>query len=567
MLPDSKLAILKELVKVSSPEELIWSKGYIAGFLEGRNSIGTPVADTAIIPVQVKPVIVYGTETGNAKKVASGLLASFKKKKINARTVDIFGLDPKKLEKESHVLFIISTQGEGEFPLSAQAFYEQLTTKDYNLKELSYSVFGLGDSSYPLFNQAAIALDEALEKHGAKRLLPLVKADVNYAETVSQWENDLQTAFAGVSVATTTVVTSPSVSNTHTKEIHKGILSHKVILNDTGSNKETYHLEISTNEEVQYAPGDALGVIARNSTAKIVPILNWLKLEGSTDITIGNESKSATNWLAEKNILGLSKRSVKNIGKLLHIDFRDEVTDLEDLLSQAALPEEFKAAALLKELLPVAPRLYSISSSPEAHDGEVHLTVNLNTFKANGTEKQGLASTYLTVFEADETFDFYIHPNPNFRLPEDDRDIIMIGPGTGIAPFRSFIAHRDATGADGKNWLFFGEQHFVLDFYYQTEIQDWLASGVLTNLDVAFSRDQQHKIYVQDRIREKAAEFNQWLQNGAVLYICGQKSPMSTDVERAIIEVIAEQRNISLTDAANVLEQLETEGRYKKDVY
>lgn len=567
MLPDSKLAILKELVKVSSPEELIWSKGYIAGFLEGRNSIGASVIDTAATPVQVKPVIVYGTETGNAKKVASGLLASFKKKKINARTIDIFGFDPKKLEKESLVLFIVSTQGEGEFPLNAQAFYEQLTAKDYNLKELSYSVFGLGDSSYPLFNQAAIALDEALEKHGAKHIVPLVKADVNYAETVTQWENDLQTAFAGVSVATTAVVTSPSVNNTHTKTIHKGTLSHKVLLNDTGSNKETYHLEISTNEEVQYVPGDALGVIARNSTAKIAPILSWLKLDSNDIIGIGNKSKSATEWLSEKNILGLSKRSVKNIGKLFHTDFPDEVTDLEDLLSQVALPEGFDVTALFKELLPVAPRLYSISSSPEAHDGEVHLTVNLNTFKANGTEKQGLASTYLTAFEADETFDFYIHPNPNFRLPEDDQDIIMIGPGTGIAPFRSFIAHRDATGADGKNWLFFGEQHFVLDFYYQTEIQDWLASGVLTNLDVAFSRDQQHKIYVQDRIREKATEFNQWLENGAVLYICGQKTPMSTDVERAIIEVIAEQRNISLTDAANVLEQLETEGRYKKDVY
>ena len=258
---------------------------------------------------------------------------------------------------------------------------------------------------------------------------------------------------------------------------------------------------------------------------------------------------------------------MKLIGELLNTSYADGVTDLEDLLSQTELPEGFDVSALIALLLPIAPRLYSISSSPEAHNGEVHLTVTLNTFLANGIEKRGLASQYLTAFSKDAPLDFYIHRNDNFRLADDDRDIIMIGPGTGIAPFRSFLAHRDATGAEGKNWLFFGEQHFVLDFYYQTEIQDWLASGVLTHLDVAFSRDQQHKIYVQDRIREKAVAFNQWLQDGAVLYICGQKSPMSTDVEKVIIEVIATQRGISNEAAVQVLETLENEGRYLKDVY
>lgn len=564
MLPDSKLALLKELVKVSTPEELIWSKGYIAGFLEGRSNATTNLPAPAVPQVAVKPLIIYGTETGNSKKVASGLLASFKKKKINARSVDIFGFDPAKLEKEELALFIVSTQGEGEFPLNAQAFYDKLTAKQYKLDKLSYAVFGLGDSSYPLFNQAAVLLDEALTKQGAKSVLPLVKADVSYKDDVLQWETGLDSIFSGVQP--NAIVAAPTES-AHGKTSYQGIVSHSIVLNDTGSNKETYHIEITTDEAVDYEPGDALGVYAKNEATKINAVLKLLGTDANALIAVNGENKTATQWLEEKNILGLSKRSVKLIGELLHTNFADEVTDLEDLLSQTELPEDFEISALIALLLPVAPRLYSISSSPEAHTGEVHLTVTLNTFVANGVEKRGLASQYLTAFSKDAPLDFYIHRNDNFRLADDDRDIIMIGPGTGIAPFRSFLAHRDATGAEGKNWLFFGEQHFVLDFYYQTEIQDWLASGVLTHLDVAFSRDQQHKIYVQDRIREKATAFNQWLQDGAVLYICGQKAPMSTDVEKVIIEVIATQRGISNEAAIQVLENLDNEGRYLKDVY
>jgi sulfite reductase (NADPH) flavoprotein alpha-component len=564
MLPDSKLALLKELVKVSTPEELIWSKGYIAGFLEGRNSTATNLSAPVAPQVAVKPVIIYGTETGNAKKVASGLLASFKKKKINARSVDIFGFDPAKLEKEELALFIVSTQGEGEFPLNAQAFYDKLSSKQYKLDKLSYAVFGLGDSSYPLFNQAAVLLDEALSKQGAKSVLPLVKADVSYKDDVQQWENGLQAIFSGLQP--NVAVTAPT-EPTHSKTSYQGIVSYSIVLNDTGSNKETYHIEITTDEAVDYQPGDALGVYAKNETAKINAILKLLGIDANSLIAVNGENKTATQWLEERNILGLSKRSVKLIGELLNTTYAHEITDLEDLLSQAELPEGLDISALIALLLPIAPRLYSISSSPEAHNGEVHLTVTLNTFLTNGIEKRGLASQYLTAFSKDAPLDFYIHRNDNFRLADDDRDIIMIGPGTGIAPFRSFLAHRDATGAEGKNWLFFGEQHFVLDFYYQTEIQDWLVSGVLTHLDVAFSRDQQHKIYVQDRIREKAAAFNQWLQDGAVLYICGQKSPMSTDVEKVIIDVIATQRGISNEAAIQVLETLENEGRYLKDVY
>ncbi|QYS91536.1 hypothetical protein JJC04_01715 [Flavobacterium covae] len=218
-------------------------------------------------------------------------------------------------------------------------------------------------------------------------------------------------------------------------------------------------------------------------------------------------------------------------------------------------------------LHPIAPRLYSIASAAEAHDGQVHLTVNLNSFKVGDTIKTGLTSQFLADYPLDTDYDFYIHKNNNFRLPAEDADIILIGPGTGIAPFRSFLAQRDVTGAEGKNWLFFGEQHFAFDFYYQTEIQEWLSTGVLTKLSTAFSRDQERKIYVQDRIKENANQFNEWLENGASIYICGQKDPMSKDVENTIIEVIASQRNISVEKAKEVLDQLEEQGKYQKDVY
>jgi sulfite reductase (NADPH) flavoprotein alpha-component len=565
MLSESKLSLLQQLVRSSSHDELVWTKGYIAGFLDSIGAAGTSVATELPAAITVKPTIIYGTETGNSKKVASGLLAGFKKKKINAKVADVFQYDIAKLEKESLVLFVISTQGEGEFPQNAQAFYEKLVASSADLSHLSFAVLGLGDSSYPLFNNAGVLLDNALGERGGKRLLPLVKADVDYTGTVEQWEAELQSVFANAP-APSKITTENATAISH-KQNYKGAITHKVILNDTGSSKETFHIEITPQEEVHYEPGDALGLLPRNSNVQIESILHHFKADGNTLIELDGQTKTAIQWLEERNITGLSKRSVASVGELFGKQLPEERADLEDLLSSHGVPEGVSLGQLIDLLLPIAPRLYSISSSAEAHDGQVHLTVNLNKFDAGGSLKYGLASRYLADHPLDEEIDFYIHKNKNFRLPGEDKDIIMIGPGTGIAPFRSFISQRDATGAQGRNWLFFGEQHFVQDFYYQTEIQDWLASGVLTTLDVAFSRDQEHKIYVQDRIREKAEEFNQWLEDGATLYICGQKSPMSVDVEAVITEVIAAQRNISPAEAVAVLEALEEEGRYQKDVY
>jgi sulfite reductase (NADPH) flavoprotein alpha-component len=553
MLSETKLSLLQQLVQSASTEEIIWTNGYLAGFLD-KNLNKNPVL-TIENPnvVTVKPLIIYGTETGNSKKVASSLLATFKKNKIQAKAIDVFQFDIAKLEKENLVLFVMSTQGEGEFPQNAVAFYENLKASNANLDKVSFAVLGLGDSSYPLFCNAGVLLDEILEKKGAKRLLPLVKADVDFAETVSIWETDLQKVLQNFGSNVTNEAKPVSSTVASGKKNYLGKISHKVVLNDTGSNKETYHIEIESNDEIKYEPGDALGIVPKNKEEEIKAIATYF---GEENFPI----------LADKNVRGLSKKSLEAFSKLFEIEINEDKASLLDLIKKYQ-PKNVKLDDVIALLLPIAPRLYSISSSSEAHDGQVHLTVNLNKFKVGDEIKTGLASEFLADFPIDESLEFYIHKNQNFRLPNEETDIIMIGPGTGIAPFRSFLAERDVVGAEGKNWLFFGEQHFVYDFYYQTEIQEWLTTGVLTKLDTAFSRDQERKIYVQDRIREKATEFNSWLENGASIYICGQKNPMSLDVEKAIVEVISKERNVSEDQAKQILEDLENQGKYQKDVY
>ena len=364
-----------------------------------------------------------------------------------------------------------------------------------------------------------------------------------------------------------TTIPLKAVAPTIAKKNYKGTISHKVILNDRESNKETYHIEITSEDKIIYEPGDALGILPKNSEDDIDFILNYFKTDNNQQITIKDKTLSSHEWLSNYNIKGLSKKIVDQIANLFETTISAEKADLIDVLKDNEKPQSLTLEHLVTVLLPIAPRLYSISSSPEAHEGQVHLTINLNKFKINDVQKTGLASQFLADFPLNTTLDFYIHKNQNFRLPSVETDVIMIGPGTGIAPFRSFIAHRDAIGAEGRNWLFFGEQHFVLDFYYQTEIQEWITTGVLTKLDTAFSRDQERKIYVQDRILEKAKEFNSWIENGASIYICGQKNPMSQDVEQAILKVISSERNISIEAAKQVLEALENQGKYQKDVY
>lgn len=558
MLSESKLLLLKDLTKQYSREDIIWASGYLAGFLEQSK----PELATATIPavstsvVSVKPTIIYGTETGNSKKLASQLQAKLKKNKIQSKVFDAFQYPLEKIDKEDFIIVIMSTQGEGDPPQNAIKFFDNLSNSFVDLSKAKFAVLGLGDSSYPLFCKAGEVIDQQLERLGAQRAISFLQADVDYIPVAEEWFEKLLVIIQNFGTETVEVSekNSPETVSVSVRKTYTGVINHKVVLNDTGSNKETYHIEIVTDEEIIYEPGDSIGIYPKNNENEV------------TEIAVFFEGEQKEKFL-DKNIRGLSKKSLNAFAKLFQSEITEDKADLLDILKKYSKPDSVTADAVIALLHSVAPRLYSISSSLEAHDGAVHITVNLNTFSIDGTQKTGWCSQFLADYPKDEIIEFYIHKNQNFKLPEDDKDIIMIGPGTGIAPFRSFLAHRDASGAEGKNWLVFGEQYFVSDFYYQTEIQEWLSTGVLTKLDTAFSRDQKHKVYVQDRLKQNAKEVYEWITNGAYIYVCGQKNPTSTDIENTLLEIISAEQNLSISEAKEVLENLETEGRYQKDVY
>ena len=427
----------------------------------------------------------------------------------------------------------------------------------------------LGDTSYPLFCTAGEDVDAQLEKLGGKRLLPIQKCDVDYQQEADGWFSQLleQLSFNGNMKGTGTVASIITAPKKTGKKIYNGSILANINLNDRGSNKETHHIEIAA-DDIDYLPGDSLGVIPENPLHIVEAIVELLGIDVTKTFTFRHEEVTAFDLLLKKlNIFFLPERVVAKYATLVGQDIPSTKIGLLDLLKIYPLQSNEQFDQLIEILEQIAPRLYSISSSPEAHNGEVHLTVARDAFHINEEWKYGLCSDFLSQAATDSTLEFYIHKNSQFRLPADDKDIIMIGPGTGIAPFRSFLAHREATGATGKNWLFFGDQHFVTDFLYQTELQNWLETSLLTNLNVAFSRDQKEKVYVQHKMTQHGVELYNWLVNGATLYVCGAREPMSVDVEDTLMQIIEKVGNKSIEEAVQFIEQIKDEGRYLKDVY
>jgi len=567
MLAEPNLKMFRDLVSNASREELIWMNGFLAGLMQSAAPVkeDTPAAPA----VQVEKItITYGTETGNAKKVATQFAAVAKKKGIS---VKLAGLDQYKLAdlpKEEYLFTVISTQGDGEPPANAKKFYEHIYQQGPKLGNLKYGILGLGDTSYPMFCKTAEDVDGQLEKLGAKRVLALQKCDTDYEQDAQTWfEQVLQALASAAGGSSTTQTTTPAKKSGH-KKIYSGTITTNINLNDKGSSKETYHVEITSEEEVDYLPGDSIGIVPHNKKQGVEAILTLTGLAPDYEVTYKDITTTAEDLLWKKlNIVHLPERVVAKYAAIVGQDIPATRIDLVDLLKIYPVKDAAQFEEVLGIMESIVPRLYSISSSPSAHSGEVHITVSRNCFPVNDEKKYGLCSDFLSQLEPGNTLDFYIHRNNQFRLPAEDKDVIMIGPGTGIAPFRSFIAERDSAGASGRNWLFFGEQHFVSDFLYQTEIQNYVQTGVLQKVSLAFSRDQREKVYVQHRIQQQAAELWQWLNNGAYLYIWGAKAPMSIDVEQAILEVIVSQGNKTREEAAVYLEQLQEEGRYLKDVY
>ncbi|MGZ8537113.1 MAG: diflavin oxidoreductase, partial [Flavisolibacter sp.] len=471
------------------------------------------------------------------------------------------------LPKEEYFLTIVSTQGEGDPPATAKKFFDHIHNNGFKLDKLKYSVLALGDTSYPLFCKAGEDVDNQLHRLGAQRIASLQKCDTDYNEPAESWFAQVLEQLDSSSPKTSVLSPSAPVKISSGKKNYKGTVLANINLNDRGSNKQTHHIEIAA-EDVEYQPGDSLGVIPQNPELVVQNIISLLNLNAERKFEHRGQSFTAYELFKNKlNIVYLPERVVGKYAALVGQSIPETKIGLLDLLKIYPLNETTDPQQLIEILETIPPRLYSISSSPEAHGGEIHITVARDKFKVNDELKYGLCSDYLSQFDVDATVEFYIHKNAQFRLPDNDRDVIMIGPGTGIAPFRSFIAHRDATGSQGRNWLFFGDQHFVTDFLYQSEIQNWLQTGVLTNVDVAFSRDQEQKVYVQHKIQKQAKDVYDWINNGASVYLCGNKDPMSVDVENTLIQTIQQYGNKSSSEAIEYLEKLKDEGRFLKDVY
>jgi sulfite reductase (NADPH) flavoprotein alpha-component len=571
MLSQFQMKIVQDLVAASTKEELIWLNGYLSGLLSQNGSTQTVAAAPAPAKNVGKVTIVYGTETGNSKKVATDFAMKAKKSSINAKVVSLDQYRLTDLPKEEYLLAVISTQGEGEPPASAKKFYDHIHQNGFKLEKLKYSVLALGDTSYPLFCKAGEDVDTQLERLGGKRFVPIQKCDVDYESDAEGWFsqvlNNLANNGSSVPAPVVTGVGIGAPKKSGGKRIYNGTILSNVCLNDRGSNKETHHIEIAA-DDVEYLPGDSLGVIPENPQVLVDQVINLLGIDPNQTHTFRQEELTALELLKKKlNIFYLPERVVSKYAALIGQDIPSTKIGLPDLLRIYPLSSKDQFADLVGILEPIAPRLYSISSSPEAHSGEVHITVARDKFHINEEWKIGLCSDFLSQLPADSKVEFYIHKNSQFRLPADDRDVIMIGPGTGIAPFRSFLAHRDSLAASGRNWLFFGDQHFVSDFLYQTELQNWMQTGVLSQLNVAFSRDQAEKVYVQHKMLKHGAQLYEWLRNGASLYVCGAREPMSIDVEDTLMQIVQKFGEKTIEESVQFVEQLRDESRYLKDVY
>jgi sulfite reductase (NADPH) flavoprotein alpha-component len=558
MSPEKKKYI-KEFIDSLDKEEKIWANGYLTGLQNG--DVPEESVSRKVPSENKKITIAYGTESGNSKKIANVFASRAKQEGIHTKIVSLDQYRLADLAKEEYFLTVISTQGEGEPPASAKKFYDHIHQNGFNLPKLKYGVLALGDTSYPMFCKAGEDVDHQLSHLGGERLVDIQRCDVDFETDAINWMNDVIQKISGnQSVA----VPVKAVKKSAGKKIYHGEILTNINLNDLGSNKQTHHIEISC-EDVYYKPGDSLGIVPHNPVAVVEAIISHTGIDAERTFVHRNETCSAYELLHKKlNIVYLPERVVAKYAAQIQEEIPSIKTGLLDLIRRYPVKDPAVFEIFLQQLEPITPRLYSISSSLETVDGEVHITVARDKFSIEEELRYGLCSDHLCGLKEGTKIDFYIHHNDQFRLPEDHKDVIMIGPGTGIAPFRAFLSERESAGASGRNWLFFGDQHFTSDFLYQTELQQWKDGGVLHALDVAFSRDQAEKIYVQDKIKLRAGEFFQWLENGATLYVCGAKK-MSEDVEKTILALI--EKSGSGGDAESYINELKTAGRYLKDVY
>ncbi|WP_404392616.1 assimilatory sulfite reductase (NADPH) flavoprotein subunit [Pseudoalteromonas phenolica] len=592
-LTQEQVQKLQGLVAELNPIQQAWVSGYLAANANTAALSGVVGGQAPAAGEAAALTILYGSQTGNAKGVANQLKAAAEAKGLAVKLVNMADYKPAQLKKEKFIAVAVSTYGEGEPPEDAENLHAFLASKKApKLDGVKVAVIGLGDSSYEFFCQTAIDFEERFKALGAETVVARADLDVDYEDQATAWIGGAVDAFEpelkAQSQGSAQVIpmagfgAAPAQSQYTKQNPFAAELSVVQKITGRDSTKDVRHIEISLEgSDITYLPGDSLGVYFLNDEALVDETLALLNIDGATEITLGEETLSIRTALIEKLELTQSYpgfvekyAQATNNAELLKLvedkaAMREyiEARQIFDIIKQN--PSDISAQDLANSLRKLQARLYSIASSQAEVEEEVHLTVGLVEFDAFGEKHFGGCSGYLA-HRAEEGVQVKVFSehNDNFRLPSDDNTpVIMVGPGTGIAPFRAFLQERDARGAEGENWLFFGNPHFTQDFLYQVEIQGYVKSGLLNKVDLAFSRDQAEKVYVQDRLREKGEEVFAWLEKGAHFYICGDANRMAKDVHQALIDIIKAHGGKDDEQAESYLKELRSNNRYQKDVY
>lgn len=588
-LTPEQMARLQSAIGDYSPTQMAWLSGYFWGMVNQQpGAVAAPVAAPAAAAI----TLISASQTGNARRLAEQLRDDLIAAKLNVNLVNAGDYKFKQIGQEKLLLIVASTQGEGEQAEEAVALHKFLQSKKApQMKDTAFAVFALGDTSYEFFCQAGKDFDSRLGELGAERLLDRVDADVEYKDVAQEWRKRIVEVLKQRVPANTSGQAAPTLagsvnqvdSSPYTKELPlTATLAVNQKITGRDSDKDVRHLEIDLGDSgLRYQPGDALGIWFENDPQLVQEVVELLWLKGDETVEVNGKSLSLCEAL--QHHIELTQNTTPIIEKYAGLCRDEHLTGLladKTALQQYAqtvpfvdmvrrAPTELDAQQLVDLLRPLTPRLYSIASSQAETESEVHITVGVVRYDIDGRPRTGGASGYLADrLEEDGEVKVFIEHNDNFRLPANpEAPVIMIGPGTGIAPFRAFIQQRDNDGASGKNWLFFGNPHFTDDFLYQVEWQRYVKDGLLTNIDLAWSRDQAEKVYVQDKLREKGAEVWQWLQEGAHVYVCGDANRMAKDVEQALLEIIAENGVMDLETADEYLSELRLDRRYQRDVY
>ena len=600
-LSDTKQTLLDTLTQDLESDALHWLSGYFAGV--ARHQVSSPVAapqpfSTPVADADTPQLtVLYGSQTGNAQRVAQSLARDAEALGLPTRLVRADRYATRELKNEKLLYIVISTQGEGDPPDDSMTLVEFLNSRRApKLPGLQYAILGLGDSSYPEFCGIAYAIDKRLEELGAQRLLETGAADLDIETVTEPWHKQaLEHAQEKIKPAghvpnnvtplrPLTTAESASTAQAYSRE-HP--FSAELLLNQKitarGSTRDVRHLELSLEGSgLRYQPGDSLGIWPIQADELVANVIRELNLDADETITVNGVGRSLHDWLAQHRELTQLTRPFlsahndrANAPALAELLGGGKPNDLRAfLLSHQVLdvlkgyPATWTADDLVTSLRPLTPRMYSIASSQNLVDDEVHLTLANIAYEHDGEARWGVTSHFLTTLQDGDMVRAFVEENSRFRLPEDkDRDLIMIGPGTGIAPFRAFVQERIANPGNGRAWLFFGNPHFQTDFLYQLEWQQALEEGALTRLDVAFSRDQDEKVYVQHKLLEYASDVYDWIQSGAHVYVCGDATRMADDVHQALQTIAQHAAGLDADQAKQWLNDLAAQGRYSRDVY